>query len=286
MVEYINGLPEIFKGAFPYKDRPRSDGIYGVTEVLYCLRKSFLTRVIPAPTAIDFDTRRRFARGHAMEEIFFGDIQNPEYFVGAGDLRAIEGHADHIIRDDGGEITTVVEYKSTKKIWFDAPNGKKYYTITAAKKANKEEDWHKIERKYSDSHMDQLKTYMMITGAPKGILIYFEMTSDNNYTWTITSDEISDEFKDRMVGRLERLEKSMNDFVAPDKEYSYDWECKLCNFNSSGICTLCDQGGFDLKTFCNDVVKGKYNNKFDSIVEKYRKEYGVIPMSEAAAVNG
>ena len=283
MVEYIEGLPDRYDWLYPYADRPRSKGIYGVTEVLYCLRKNFLTRVVPAPTAIAITQRKLFSRGHALEAVAFGpDRHNPEYFVGDGRLTDIEGHSDHIVRDDDDKIVEIVEFKSTRKIWFSSPNGKVYYTITAAKNATSKEDWGEICRKFSESHMDQLKVYMTITGAPTGVLIYYEMTTDNNYTWVVTSDEITDEFKENIYGRLDRYRYSMDNFVVPAKEYAYKWECSLCSFNRNSICTLCDQEGFDLKEFCDDVEKGKYNNKFDSMVEKYRDKYNVIPMTEVA----
>ena len=276
MVERINGLPERYKGSFPYRDRPRNPYYYGVTEILYCLRKSFLQRVVPAPTAIDFETRVRFARGHAMEEAFFGEKHNPEYFVGDDKLDGIEGHSDHVVRDEDGKIKEIVEFKSVRRLWYKAPNGKAYYSIGMAKKAVDKEDWGKIEHRYNDSHMDQLKTYMYMTGAPKGVLIYYELTTDRNYTWEITSDEIDDDFKKRIDDRLSMMQKCMDEKTVPEKMFTYDWECNLCSFNKNGICQLCDVEKFDLFRFIRDLEI--FNGKpFDDVLSDYLKKYDIKP---------
>ncbi len=230
MITEIKGVPKRYSYGCPHQDRPRGE-LLGVTEVLYCLRKSFLQRAVPAPTAIDFITRTRFARGHAMESAFFGDRHNPEYFIGDKELDGFEGHSDHIVREDNGEIKEIVEFKSVRRLWYKAPNGKAYYSRGMARKAIDKKDWGKIEHRYNDSHMDQLMTYMYITDAPKGVLLYYELSTDDHYTWEVTSDDISDEFKERTKDRLNTLQKCIEEFKIPAKSFSYDWECNLCNHN-------------------------------------------------------
>lgn len=275
-VEGAHGLPDRFMYGNPYNNRPRSDDFYGVTEVLYCIRKAFLQRVVSAPSAIDFSKRVLFSRGHSLESAFFGvDKHNPEYFVGGGDLEGLEGHSDHIVRDYKGDIDEVVEFKSVRRLWYKSPNGKSYYSISMAKKFTDRDDWGKIEHKYNDSHLDQLKTYMCIADAPRGIIIYYELTTDKYYSWTIEREDISDEFKERMASRLKILKHSMDTFTVPEKMSSYDWECNLCNHNSNGICTLCDQEGFDLKSMCDELDEGIIEENFDRVVGRELKKYGI-----------
>lgn len=272
MVERINGLPDRYMGgAFPHNDRFRSQEYFGVTEVIYCIRRSFLQRVVPVPTEISFEKRILFARGHALESAFFGDQHNSEYFVGDNNMCGVEGHADHIVRNSKDEIDEIVEFKSVRRLWYKAPNGKAYYSLGMAKKAIDKSDWDKIEHRYNDSHMDQLKMYMIISGAPRGVLIYYELSTDKNYTWIITADEITDEFKERMADRLKILKECYDKGVVPEKLFLYDWECGLCSFNESGVCNLCDAEGFDLDAFCNDVTN---SNNFDEVVNSYKKKYG------------
>ena len=237
MIKRIDGVPAKYSYAFPHHNRPRSADFYGVTEILYCLRRAFLQRVVPGPTAMEFSKRALMSRGHAMEAAFFGDTHNPEYFVGDGNLEGLEGHSDHVVRDAAGKIDEIVEFKSVRRLWYKAPNGKSYYSITMAKKAIDKADWSKIEHRYNDSHLDQLMLYMYITGAPNGVLIYQEMSTDKLYTWTITSDDISDEFKKRIEDRLGILRSCIDNQTIPDKLFSYDFECGLCNYNKNGVCT-------------------------------------------------
>lgn len=276
MVKKLDGLPEQFMKAYPYKERPRSDDLYGVTEVLYCPRKTYLTRVVPAPTAIEFETRRRFSRGHAMEDVFFGDHHNPMYVKGDGPLAALEGHTDHAIQDKDGKIIEIVEFKSVKKLWFTAPNGKMYFSLKAAKRYLPEEDWKHVDRCYNDSHMDQLMTYMFVTGAKKGYLIYYEMSTDDNYTWEVDDTDISVEFKNKIIDRLNYIKYCFLKKVVPDRNTIYKWECMLCSFNKNGLCGICDKEGFELQKFIDDVLLAKTEN-FMEVAEKYAKKYSVTP---------
>jgi hypothetical protein len=276
LVKKLDGLPEQFTKAYPYKDRPRSDDLYGVTEVLYCARKSYLSRVVPAPTAVEFEVRRRFARGHAMESVFFGDHHNPIYVKGIGPFAAMEGHADHAVQDDSGNVKEIVEFKSVKKLWFTAPSGKVYFSPSAAKKVVDKEDWDKIERRYSENHMDQLMIYMILTNAEKGYLIYYEMSTDDNHAWEIDQADISQEFKDKMLGRLNYLKECFDKKNIPLKTTMYPWECSLCSFNRNGICGLCEKNDFDFNGFIKDVLAVE-PDKFMDAVEKYTKKFGVTP---------
>ena len=276
MVIFTKGVLDRYSYANPNHDRPRSPDLFGVTEILYCMRKAFLQRVVPAPTAIDFVTRTRFARGHACESAFFGeDKHNPEYFVGDKELKGSEGHSDHVVRYEAGDIKEIVEFKSVRRLWYKAPNGKAYYSIGMARKAIDKEDWGKIEHRYNDSHMDQLKTYMYITDAPMGVLIYYELSTDDHYTYEITSDEISEEFKIRTKDRLKILKEAMRDLKVPDKSFSYDWECKLCSFNKNGLCALCDVDGFDLRKLCSKLTNGKIEDTFGKVVGEALEKYNV-----------
>lgn len=275
MITEIKGVPKRYSYGCPYHDRPRSSDYYGVTEILFCLRKGFLQRVVPAPSAIDFDTRVRFARGHSLESAFFGERHNPEYFIGGGNLKGLEGHSDHVVRDSNGKIDEIVEFKSVRRLWYKAPNGKAYYSRGMARKAIDKKDWDKIEHRYNDSHMDQLKIYMYITGVSKGVLLYYEMSTDDYYCWEITSDEIDDEFKERIESRLKTLQKCMDEFIIPEKSFSYDWECNLCSHNKSGMCTLCDQPGFDLQKVCEDLNSGDIEKRFDKVINEQLDKYGI-----------
>ena len=279
----LEGLPALFTKAFPYKERPRSNNLYGVTEVLYCPRKTFLSRFVPAPTAVEFETRRRFARGHAMEDVFFGDDHNPTHIVGSGALEGLEGHTDHSINDDDGKVKTIVEFKSVKKLWHKAPNGKVYFSAKAAKNVLPKSDWSKIERNFNDSHMDQLMMYMMVTDALDGYLIYYEMSTDDNFTWSITKSDITDEFKDRMIKRLDYIKLCCSLGAMPERRFGYPWECMLCNFNKNGICGLCDKEGFDFPKMCQELKESRdLTNDFGLIVGKYMKEFNVEAGTQTA----
>ena len=276
MIKKLEALPEQFTKAFPYKERPRSDDLYGVTEVLYCARKSYLSRIIPAPTAIEFEVRRRFARGHAMEAVFFGDHHNPIYVKGSGPLAAMEGHTDHAVQDESGAVKDIVEFKSVKRLWYTAPNGKVYFSIKSARRMIDKEGWDKVEKCYSDNHMDQLMTYMFLTNAQRGYLIYYEMSTDDNHIWEISSEDITDEFKNKIISRLDYLKKCFNDGAVPDKTTMYPWECSLCNFNKNGLCGLCDAKDFDVNEFVKDVLNSP-SDKFMEIAEGYVKKFNVTP---------
>jgi len=275
MVKKLEGLPEQFTKAYPYKDRPRSDDLYGVTEVLYCARKSYLSRVVPAPTAVEFEVRRRFARGHAMESVFFGDHHNPIYVKGTGAFASMEGHTDHAVQDESGVVKEIVEFKSVKKLWYSAPNGKVYFSPSAAKRVIDEDDWGKIERRYSENHMDQLMIYMVLASAAKGYLIYYEMSTDDNHAWEVDESDISQEFKDKMSGRLNYLKECFDKKNIPLKTSLYPWECSLCSFNRNGICGLCDVKDFNFEEFIRDVLAVD-TSKFMEAVEVYTKKFNVV----------
>jgi hypothetical protein len=276
MIKKLDELPQQFTKAYPYKDRPRSSDLYGVTEVLYCARKSYLSRVVPAPTAIEFEVRRRFARGHSLEDAFFGDHHNPIHVKGVGSFAFMEGHTDHAVVDDSGVVKEIVEFKSVKKLWYSAPNGKVYFSPSAAKRVIDRDDWDKIERRYSENHMDQLMIYMILADAEKGYLIYYETSTDDNHAWEIGKSDISQEFKDKMAGRLDYLKECFDKKIVPDKTTMYPWECSLCNFNRNGICGLCDKSEFDFDEFIRDVL-GVKSDKFMGAVERYTKKFDVIP---------
>jgi len=279
MVKQLEDLPERYKAFYPYKERPRQDGVFGVTEILYCLRKSFLTRVVPAPTAVDFEVRRRFARGHASEAAFFGEKHNPLYVAGEGELKGLEGHTDHVVMDKDGKPQEIVEYKSTLRLWYKSPNGKSYYTKSYARKSTPKEDWDNIVRTYNDNHMDQLMLYMYMAGIPKGYLIYTEMSTDANYIWEVDAADITDEFKKRMADRLNILRNAMLDFKTPPRSSLYGWECALCTHNKHGVCDLCDAPGFDLKAMCDKLKKDP--SKYSDVVGKEIANLGVAVEGDA-----
>ena len=286
MIKQLDELPERYRAAYPYKDRPRQEGVFGVTEILYCLRKSFLTRVVPAPTAVEFEVRRRFARGHASEASFFGEKHNPMHLVGVGSLAKLEGHSDHVVLDSSGKPEEIVEYKSVLRLWHKAPNGKSYYSKAAARKVIPQEDWDKVSRTYNDNHMDQLMTYMFLTEAKKGYLIYTEMSTDQNYVWEIDYGDITDEFKHKIEGRLDILDGAMKTFAAPGRSSMYQWECGLCTHGKHGVCDFCDSPGFDLKTMC-DILR-KDPMKYKSIVGAELKKYNIASQIDSVPeeVNG
>jgi hypothetical protein len=252
MIKRLDAIPSILKTPYPYKDRPRTHGVYGVTEIIYCLRKSMLSRVVPAPTALTFETRRAFSRGHACESVFFGDIQNPVHFKGGmvegRDFTKIEGHTDHSTVDEDGK-STIIEFKTTKKLWLKGPDGRAYFSPKAARASVPKDQWDLIETKYSDAHMDQLMFYMLMTGSSRGYLIYQEMSTDQNYVWSVEYEDISEEFKDAALDRLNLLDYCFVNNEIPKRCPSYDFECKLCNMAKNGLCDLCDQKDFDLGDF-------------------------------------
>jgi len=271
-------MPEFLKSPYPLVDRPRTPFVYGVTEILYCLRKSYLTRVVPAPTAVSFEQRRNFSRGRSLEESFFGPDQKPIHFrggmVGVRDFSNVEGHTDHSDVDENG-VPSIVEFKTTKHLWLSHPDGRKCFNVTQAKKYMTKDDIKLLELQPMQSHVDQLKLYMMLNeGIKRGVLIYFEMDSNSNYVFELTDADISEEFKDTMKSRLDELDAAFKDSVVPQKSPGYDFECKLCNFMKNGICQLCDQGGFNVDEFIADfqsrgdphtfmVVVGEWLDKFN-----------------------
>lgn len=287
MIEKVRGLPDKFSEAFPYNDRPRSDNVYGVTEILYCPRKSFLSRAIPTPRFLEFDVRMRFARGHAMESVFFGEEHNPIKILGSGDLEGFEGHADHAYLNDDGSVEEIVEFKSTKRLWYTAPNGKSYYSLKYARNAVDKSDYKKIEKVYNDSHMDQLMTYMILTDAKKGYLIYYELTSDSHYTWIVNDYDIPDNFREKMVDRLNYLRDCFAYGIVPEKRTMYDWECGFCTHNKNGVCGLCDVEEFDFFKFLKKLYKcGNIDIDFNTILRKCLVRYNVEPGKQVRVDNG
>ena len=287
MIEKIDGLPEQFLQAYPHKERPRESHLFGVTEILYCSRKSFLSRVIPAAGTIDFETRRRFSRGHLAESLFFGPEHNPMYLTGIDRLKGMEGHTDHAIFGKDKKIKEIVEFKSVKRLWYKSPNGKTYYSLKYARAGTDRSDWSKINRNYNDSHMDQLMLYMLLSDAKRGYLIYQEMSTDDNHTWTLTSDDISQEFKDKMADRLDYLRDCYKVGEVPIKNSMYPWECGLCSFNKSGVCGLCDVNGFNINKMLLELYKaGNPDIDFLTITDKYLGRYGVEPGKQVMFING
>lgn len=288
MIEKIEGLPEKFLTAYPYKDRPRESHLFGVTEILYCSRKSFLTRVIPPASTMDFETRRRFARGHLSEELFFGPAHNPLYLTGVGGkFDGMEGHTDHAIIGKDGKIDEIVEFKSVKRLWYKSPNGKSYYTLKYARAGTDKEQWDQISRSYNDSHMDQLMLYMILSDAKTGYLIYQEMSTDENYTWRVSSSDITQEFKDKMSSRLEYLKDCYKKGDVPIKNSMYPWECGLCSFNKSGVCGLCDVKDFNINKMLLELYHAANPDvDFLIITSKYLERFGVEAGKQAMFSNG
>jgi len=274
-LEEIKGVPDKFLNMFPYNDRPRGSK-FGVTEILYCPRKTFLARFVRSPDIIDFEVRKRFARGHALESVFFGDAHNPLYFVGDGELSELEGHSDHAVLGDDGKVEDIVEFKTVRKLWYGVPDGRFFYSLKAARNAIDRSEWKKIARSYNLSHFDQLKLYMILSGAKNGYLIYYEMSTDDNYTWYITSDEITDEFKNRMISRLNYVKNCCDNNIVPVKNTIYDWECGFCSYNKNGICSLCDVKEFNFDKFASDLKSsGNIDIDFNTIISKNLQRYNV-----------
>lgn len=278
MLKREDGIPNFLKSPYPYRDRPRSDAIYGVTEIIFCLRKSMLARVVPSPTALDNDTRKRFARGHAFEKIFFGDIQNPIHFRGGvvegRDFSKVEGHTDHSCVDEQGR-SVIVEFKSTKRLWLEGPDGNKYYSMKAARAALPKEQWKLVDHVPSQSHVDQLQFYMLLNNASRGYLIYHELSTDDNYTWSMGYEDIPEEFKDEMLNRLDELEACFVEGRIPERSEKYEWECKLCNFRRDGLCQLCDVDEFNLTEFIEKFKRKKDPFSFIPLVKQYFDKYGL-----------
>ena len=108
------------------------------------------------------------------------------------------------------------------------------------------------------------------------------MSTDENYTWIIDSDEIDDEFRDRIADRLYILKNCVKYRKTPEKSYTYDFECNLCNFNKTGICSLCDIKEFDLQELCDRISYAGPENKFDEILKLFIDKYGVVPGQEGS----
>ena len=83
------------------------------------------------------------------------------------------------------------------------------------------------------------------------------------------------DFKERTESRLNILRDCMDTFTIPDKAFTYDWECNLCNCNKTGLCVLCDQEGFDLKKVCGDLNTGDVENRFDKVINAQLEKFGV-----------
>jgi hypothetical protein len=279
MLVRTDKIPDFLVSPYPLNDRPRTDGIFGVTEILYCLRKSYLTRKVPAPSAVSNATRKVFARGRALEEVFFGkDYQNPIHFKGGivdgRDFTKVEGHTDHSCPDENG-VPTIIEFKTTKHMWLAHPDGRKYFNITQARKYVSKDDLKLLELQPMQSHLDQLMLYMMLTDAKRGVLIYHEMDSDENYVWEIVDTDITDEFKDRMKVRLDELDAAFKVGVVPQKCPGYEFECRLCHFKKDGLCDLCDQEGFSIEDFISDFEKRGDPNCFMTVVGEYLDKFGL-----------
>lgn len=277
-LERLDAIPSFLTSPYPYVDRPRSNGIYGVTEIMYCLRKSYLGRKVPAPTALSFDQRRLFARGHALEAVFFGSAQNPIHFrggiVGDRDFTKIEGHTDHSVTDDDGK-SCIIEFKTTRHMWLSHPNGRKFFNMSQARKALSKEDLKLVELHPMQSHLDQLMLYMMLNDAKRGVLIYHELSSDENYVWQINDSDITDEFKNMMKSRLDELDEAFKNNTVPKKCPGYEFECKLCHMKKNAICDLCDQDGFSLDEFISDLEKKGDPNAFMDVVGEYIDKFGL-----------
>jgi hypothetical protein len=294
VIKREDSIPKFLVSPYPYRERARTNGIYGVTEVLYCLRKSVLARVVPAPTALTSQTRKVFARGHALEAVFFGDIQNPIHFRGGvvegRDFSKIEGHTDHSTVNEDGE-STIVEFKTTKHLWLKGPDGKSYYSLKSARTALPKEQWKDVEREPSKSHMDQLMFYMLLNNAKHGYLIYHEMSTDMNYTWSLDYEDIPESFKDEMKTRLDALDGAFINDLVPDKCPKYDFECKLCNMSKNGLCQLCDVKDFNLGDFIQDFKSRNNPMEFMPVIKEYYDRYGLDSselkfVSEDADTNG
>jgi len=180
------------------------------------------------------------------------------------------------VQDDKGKVTEVVEFKSVKKLWFQAPNGKVYFSLRAAKRMLPEEDWDKVARSYNDSHMDQLMTYMFLTDAKKGYLIYYEMSSDDNHVWEVDDVDISVDFKNKIIDRLNYLKYCFLKKIIPDRHSVYKWECALCSFNKNGLCGLCDAKDFSLDGIIEELLKNQPED-FMRVLGKYTDKYNVEP---------
>jgi hypothetical protein len=129
--------------------------------------------------------------------------------------------------------------------------------------------------------------YMMLTDAKNGYLIYYEMSTDENHTWSITSDEITEEFRKKMVDRLNYMRDCFKTMTVPIKNSAYQWECGLCNFNKNGICGLCDVKEFDFNKMVSELGRsGNLEIDFSTIVGKSLQKHGVEPGMQKMFVNG
>jgi len=176
-MKYVGEPKDLMEDAYEPDQRPRTEGLYGVTEVLHCHRMVFILRKMPSPPELDFETRSKFSRGHAFERAFFGRNYNPTHEVNEG--LGIEGHTDTVIETPEGKV--LCEFKSTRRVFWGHPDcEKKYPSEAQAKKHLERED---VEPMPSEHYVDQLRAYMALTGAVKGRLIVHDLSTDKIFEW-------------------------------------------------------------------------------------------------------
>jgi len=116
---------------------------------------------------------------------------------------------------------------------------------------------------------------MLLNNASRGYLIYHELSTDDNYTWSMGYEDIPEEFKDEMLNRLDELEACFVEGRIPERSEKYEWECKLCNYRRDGLCQLCDVDEFNLTEFIEKFKRKRDPTSLIPLVKQYFDKFGL-----------
>lgn len=196
--------------------REERTGTLHASEVLQCLRKTYLGRT--QPREYSRDSQMKFLVGFAVQEYILGEEKDGEEIL-------IDG-VPVIFSTDKLVKNQVLEFKTTRRPYESLPKD------PATGKGIRGAEKVKFDMTEQQSWLDRTAAYCMAHGVTKAhVLVYF-LYGDLFTAWTV-------EFTDADLAAIQKIVSSRatetigyleRDEMPPVTTRLYSWECGLCPF--------------------------------------------------------
>lgn len=209
-------------------NREERTGTLHVSEVLQCLRKTYLSRTQPREHS--HDTLMKFMVGFAVQEYMLGEEKDGEEILIDG--FPVIFSTDRLVKNQ------VLEFKTTRRPYEALPKD------PATGKGIRGAEKVKFDVAEQDSWVDRTRAYCMAHGVNKAHVLVFFLYGDIFSAWTceFTDDELA-ESRSFVAKRGREAQSYLNsNQLPPVTTRLYDWECGLCLFKDLCINELKQEG--------------------------------------------
>lgn len=257
--KYTDKIHSIFKQS---ADKPRPG--YHVSDLLYCLKKSALSKADGTYHENNENTLHTWENGKMWHE----GVQN-RLVASDPDRYLIEheiNYGDIIAHPDIMDVidSEILELKTIKNAYA--------LTYPSTKIIPKEMSTEASGAKPKPHHVLQLQSYMAITGTPNGTLLYHPLATVDGekelyeFQFTLTKAQMKNTLM-MLKARRELIEQDPEwDVERITRDWNESWQCSYCPYATIDKC----QPGYEI------AEKRKHN----------RKQYIDIPFRTKPAKNG